>query len=37
MIYFSGSEDAKGYIWDRHYGVNLATFAHNYGVVNSVG
>lgn len=33
----SGSEDAKGYLWDRHYGVNLATFEHTFGVVNAVG
>lgn len=33
----SGSEDAKGYLWDRHYGTNLTTFDHEYGVVNAVG
>ncbi|CAG2221386.1 FBXW5 [Mytilus edulis] len=33
----SGSEDAKGYLWDKHYCVNLATFEHSFGVVNAVG
>lgn len=33
----SGSEDSKGYIWDRHYCSILSTFDHESGVVNAVG
>ncbi|KAH3836636.1 F-box/WD repeat-containing protein 5-like [Dreissena polymorpha] len=32
----SGSEDAKGYIWDRHYRTLLGTYEHEPGVVNAV-
>lgn len=31
----SGSEDKKGYLWDRHHGILLSIFSHN-GIVNSV-
>ncbi|KAL5004664.1 hypothetical protein ScPMuIL_018120 [Solemya velum] len=33
----SGSEDAKGYLWDRYYAALLSTFEHGPGVVNAVG
>ncbi|KAL3865575.1 hypothetical protein ACJMK2_042950 [Sinanodonta woodiana] len=33
----SGSEDAKGYLWDRHYRCLLGTYEHGPGVVNAVG
>ena len=33
----SGSEDAKGYLWDKHYRSQLANFEHESGVVNAVG
>lgn len=36
FIYFSGSEDSCGYLWDRHYGVCLAKYEHSMGVVNAV-
>ncbi|XP_033750037.1 F-box/WD repeat-containing protein 5-like [Pecten maximus] len=32
----SGSEDAKGYIWDRHYTTLLSTYQHGEGVVNAI-
>lgn len=32
----SGSEDARGYIWDRHYTTLLSTFQHDEGVVNAI-
>ncbi|KAL5004253.1 hypothetical protein ScPMuIL_017709 [Solemya velum] len=32
----SGSEDAKGYVWDRRYGQLLSTLDHSTGVVNGV-
>ncbi|XP_065202814.1 F-box/WD repeat-containing protein 5 [Planococcus citri] len=31
----SGSQDKHGYLWDRHYGIGLAKFAHG-DIVNSV-
>ena len=34
---FSGSEDSKGYLWDKHYHSLLANFEHDSGVVNAVG
>ncbi|KAL4227259.1 F-box/WD repeat-containing protein 5 [Mactra antiquata] len=33
----SGSEDAKGYLWDRHYNSLLTKYEHEEGVVNAVG
>ncbi|KAK3607875.1 hypothetical protein CHS0354_038305 [Potamilus streckersoni] len=33
----SGSEDAKGYLWDRHYQCLLGNYEHGPGVVNAVG
>ena len=35
LYLFSGAEDQRGYLWDRHYGCYLRTFPHN-DVVNSV-
>ena len=32
---FSGAENKRGYLWDRHYGVHLRCFDHS-DVVNSV-
>ena len=36
VLYYSGSEDACGYLWDRHYGNILAKLDHETGVINGV-
>jgi len=41
VIYFfvlidSGSEEALGYLWDKHYNMILAQYRHIEGVVNGV-
>lgn len=33
----SGSEDARAYLWDKHYKNNIAVYEHSWGVVNAVG
>ncbi|XP_048732812.2 F-box/WD repeat-containing protein 5-like isoform X2 [Ostrea edulis] len=33
----SGSEDARAYLWDKHYRNNIAVYEHSWGVVNAVG
>ena len=33
---FSGAEDKKAHVWDRHYGVKLATLEGHKNVVNAV-
>ena len=35
LTFFSGSGDACGYIWDRHYGTRIALLPHE-NVVNCV-
>lgn len=36
LYFYSGSENARAYLWDRHYGIKLVELLHKEQVVNGI-